>query len=218
MWADGFQTCFEALWILCHRLQRTWTCLPWTAETQAVAASSVAVVQGYLPMQVTLTFIERAGNLNCSTIYELLTEDFIAVWLKLLLEAVAGWAPWGEDCEKTFERWSGCWGKSGRFSGARRGKRVGVSQDMCEDRGKARTGQWQRQGRVLCWPESWPEVVSMVSESAGQAGASLFLPLASLSPPGPSKVQGTQALHSQSTLLWEPHTNSPWSCTEQFPS
>lgn len=149
--------------------------------------------------------------LSCSTIYELLTEDFTAVWLKLLLEAVTGWAPWGEDCEKTFERWSGCWGKSGMFPGVRRGKRVVVSWDMCEDRGKARVGQWPCQGRALCWMGNWPEVVSVASECGGSWGVPLpsfsipFLP----PPQAPAISRGrkpsTLRAHRSETHTQMPH-------------
>lgn len=224
VWADGFQTCSEALWIFCHRLQRIWTCLPWTAETEAVAVSSVAVVQGYLPMQVTLTFIVGAGRWEP----QLFNRLWIADWGLHISVIEIAFGGSGRMGSLGSGRWENFWemewvlGEVREVPRVRRGKRVVVSWDMCEDREKARMGQWLCQGRALSGMESWPKVVSMTSESAGGAGVSLFLPLASHvpppTPPGPSKLQGTRALRSQSTLLRDPHTNALQSCTEQFSS
>lgn len=134
------------------------------------------------------------------------------MWLKLLLEAVVGWAPLGEYYEKTFERWSECWGKPGRFPGVRRGKRVVVSWDMCEDRGKP---GWVSD-RERLWA-GWEAGLSGPRECGGSWG----IPLPPCSIPLPSRPQqapGDTSPHPQSTLLWHPHVNTPQSCTEQLPS
>lgn len=140
------------------------------------------------------------------------------MWLKLLLETVTGWVPWWEDCEKTCESWNGCWSIRKFPRDKEGGKNIVVIWNMCEDMRKAKMGQWPCQRRALCWTGSGPEWSARPQERAGENSMSLLLSLASFLLPGLRKLQGTQALYCQNTLLRDPHTNAPRAVLNSFPA